>query len=70
MSEEPGWCYNCGDYYANCEGDCFYPEDENFEDEDGCLFPDECCMPGFHTTDECHTAEMVEELYKEFAEIK
>ena len=30
-----------------------------------CLFPDKCCMPGYHTSDECHTAEMMEEIYEE-----
>lgn len=25
----------------------------------GCLFPETCCMPGLHMTDECHTAEML-----------
>jgi hypothetical protein len=25
----------------------------------GCLFPGQCCMPGEHMTDECHTAEML-----------
>ena len=28
---------------------------------EGCAFPGECCMPGPHTRDECHTAEMVEQ---------
>ncbi len=38
-----------------CEYDC---------DEDdraiGCLFPSQCCMPGFHFPSECHTADMIE----------
>lgn len=28
--------------------------------DEGCLFPDQCCMPGHHYTSECHTAEMLE----------
>lgn len=27
----------------------------------GCLFPGRCCMPGMHTTGECHTAEQAAE---------
>jgi hypothetical protein len=30
------------------------------EDDFGCWFPDECCMPGLHMRSECHTAEMIE----------
>lgn len=29
-------------------------------EEDGCCFPGECCMPGFHLKSECHTADMIE----------
>ena len=65
---EPDWCYRCGDYYANCEGDCWFDDDYVDEEfEDGCLYPDKCCMPGFHTIDECHTAEMMEEFYADLA---
>lgn len=35
--------------------------DDELEEDDGCLFPGECCMPGDHTSDECHTAEMIEQ---------
>jgi hypothetical protein len=35
---------------------------DSFLDEEGCLFPDECCMPGPHLKSECHTAEMLESL--------
>ncbi len=34
-------------------------EDILRERESGCLFPGQCCMPGDHWTDECHTAEML-----------
>lgn len=41
--------------------------EEEPEDEDRyvCLFPDNCCMPGPHTNDECHTPEMAEEYFRE-----
>ena len=29
---EPSWCYDCGDYYANCGGDHFW-DDSDYEDE-------------------------------------
>ncbi len=35
--------------------------DDDFDDvRPGCLFPSECCMPGPHYTDECHTPEMLD----------
>lgn len=36
-------------------------DDDQPERGPGCVFPGECCMPGEHTKDECHTAEMVED---------
>lgn len=33
------------------------------EDEEGCCFPKECCMPGVHRKSECHTAEMIEDQF-------
>ena len=30
-------------------------------DEEGCLFPGECCMPGPHVKGECHTPDMIED---------
>lgn len=39
-------------------------EGEPSEDEEGCCFPDECCMPGLHMKSECHTAEMIEDYEK------
>lgn len=34
--------------------------DDGFEQHEyGCLFPCDCCMPGLHKTDECHTVEML-----------
>lgn len=40
-------------------------DDYNFgsaerDDDWGCCFPEECCMPYPHMKDECHTAEMYE----------
>jgi hypothetical protein len=32
-----------------------------FLGEEGCLFPEESCMPGMHYTGQCHTADMLEE---------
>ena len=32
--------------------------DQDYGKDDLCEFPGECCMPGYHTRDECHTAEM------------
>lgn len=47
----------------------YWREDEFYErermDDRYCLFPDECCMPGPHTSDECHTAEMIEQMERE-----
>ncbi len=30
-----------------------------------CLFGDLCCMPGYHMSNECHTAEMYEQAQHE-----
>jgi len=35
-------------------------EDSLHADTWGCLFPEECVMPGRHLKSECHTAEMLE----------
>lgn len=35
------------------------------DDEDGCEFPGQCCMPGPHTRSECHTAEMIQDYERE-----
>ena len=32
---------------------------------EGCLYPEKCCMPGFHWETECYTAEDLEALEKE-----
>jgi hypothetical protein len=31
----------------------------------GCLFPGECCMPGFHHESECRTAQDMEDILKQ-----
>jgi hypothetical protein len=41
-----------------CGDDVEYESDD---EEEGCLFPDECMMPGRHLNSECHKAEMLEE---------
>jgi hypothetical protein len=43
--------------------DWYREDDPDFDlggPDRGCQFPGECCMPGDHTADECHTAEMIE----------
>lgn len=45
------------DDYGNGIEDLLGPE--------GCLYPDRCCMPGYHWESECHTAEDLEALEKE-----
>lgn len=47
--------------------DFLYRHDDDLppERDRGCLFPDRCCMPGDHTSDECHTAEMMEQYEQE-----
>jgi hypothetical protein len=45
-------------------------EEDNFDDdlmigEDGCLYPDKCCMGGIHYKSECHTAEDLEAIEEE-----
>lgn len=32
-----------------------------------CVFGDDCLMPGYHTSDECYTAEMAEEWAEDAA---
>lgn len=43
--------------------------DRDDDDEWGCVFGERCCMPGYHTKDECHTAEMAEEWMRDATEI-
>lgn len=54
--------------------DCEEDEEEEYEDSwdvegllgpEGCLYPDKCCMPGFHWESECHTAEDLMRLERE-----
>jgi hypothetical protein len=42
--------------------DCNCPGCES--DPIGCLFPGKCCMVGEHVESECHTAEMMEQMYE------
>lgn len=39
-------------------------DDENW-DEEGCCYPDKCCMGGLHFKSECHTAEDLEAIGEE-----
>jgi hypothetical protein len=62
------WCHCGGDI-----DDCGFntPEDQfacthcppdagwGGDDEEGCIFPEDCCMPGPHTKGECHTPDML-----------
>jgi hypothetical protein len=40
---------------------------DGLDDDDymveGCVFPDECCMPGAHYLHECHTPAMIEDQH-------
>ena len=65
---DPFWFYDvehedCNDGFADsfAHGDLDYEEDEFGSEEFGCVFGDECCMPGFHYRSECYTPEMAEE---------
>ena len=40
-----------------------YAEDDDAEE--GCCFPDKCCMPGPHLRSECCTAEMMQDFERE-----
>lgn len=42
-----------------------WTDDEETADEWECVFPGECCMPGLHTSHECHTAEMIAAYFRE-----
>jgi hypothetical protein len=53
-------CFNCGLSEADCICDDGR-DDEEYLDSWDCAFGEACCMPGPHTRDECHTAEMAEE---------
>ena len=45
-------------------------ENDAWQWEVGCCFPDNCCMPGVHFKGECHTAEMLEAEEKAAVEDK
>ena len=38
---------------------------EVLDDDFGCCYPGECCMPGLHLLSECHTAADIEAQHKE-----
>lgn len=56
-------CHSCGLPESICICIDVDDEDEDGESFNGwdCVFGEACCMPGPHTADECHTAEMAEE---------
>ena len=39
--------------------------DRSEDDQPGCVFPGECCMPGPHVKGECHTAKMIEDQFNQ-----
>jgi hypothetical protein len=43
-----------------------FRERERMEERYTCVFGADCCMPGEHTSDECHTAEMIEAQMAEY----
>ncbi len=51
------------DSYDPHEYDGFNDGDDDwFEEEEGCIFADQCLNPiCFHTSDECYTLEMMED---------
>lgn len=52
-------CYGCGWQFQEGGGmscDLY---------EEGCLFPGQCLMVGFHLQFECHTVEMIESQYED-----
>lgn len=63
-------CHCCGDIddlLLNVESDvaiCKHCTPEDRYDY-GCLYPEKCCMPGPHQRNECHTAETMDDFYKE-----
>jgi hypothetical protein len=68
-----GWCIRCGEKLkgvaALCATLCGLCADDEINERareensvlgpEGCLFPDNCCMPGPHYESECHTPEML-----------
>ena len=64
------WCHcggdidDCGFNFAEDQAACKHcPPDQDHDemDEDGCLFPGQCCMPGPHNKHECHTPDMLQD---------
>lgn len=53
---EPDWCYTCGDYWANCEGNCD-ESDDYIDGYDECS--SETCDLAYttHSADECYEPE-------------
>lgn len=40
--------------------DKYWDDLDRDEENQRCLFPGKCCMPGPHGSDECHTVEMIQ----------
>lgn len=67
MSADPfddTWYDSDEDYFTMSAEDDL-EEREREEERWTCLFPEHCCMPFLHTSDECHTAEMAEAMMQE-----
>ncbi len=61
-------CEFCDEWTGcDCIENDFDPE--RYEDDQSdrweCEFPGKCLMPGVHTSDECHTSEMMAAYYAE-----
>ena len=52
-------------HYYDHDDDDYRPPETRWEDQWGCLFPAECCMPGEHQISECYTAEEYEAMMRE-----
>lgn len=53
--------------FLNAISDMVGVQEPNWNDkaEEGCLYPDKCCMGGIHYKSECHTAEDLEAMEEE-----
>lgn len=50
---------------SDYDDDDYRPPQTRWEDEIGCYFSGECCIPGEHRKSECHTAEEYEDMMRE-----
>jgi hypothetical protein len=47
----------------------FGDDDDDYFSATSCVFPGQCLMPGIHLPEECHTADMMEQLMIDEEEI-